>query len=160
MTQESRLQKSKTSEQGTLAVRAHGLFKVFGENRAVDGVNLSIPVGGIYALLGPNGAGKTTIINMLNTQIKPDDGRAMIFGHDIGRETQVVRQLISVAGQSAAVDEKLSGYENLTIFGLLFGLSRSVARKRAQELLEEFELADSSNKTLEKYSGGMRRKHG
>lgn len=158
MTQESRLQNSKTDERSALAVEAHGLVKIFGENRAVDRVNLSIPNGGIYALLGPNGAGKTTIINMLTTLIKPDGGSAEIFGHDIGSETQVVRQLISVTGQSAAVDEKLSGYENLTIFGLLLGLSRSAASKRARELLEEFELADSANKTLEKYSGGMRRR--
>ncbi len=105
MTQESKLQNSKTSERSTLAVDAHGLVKDLGENRAVDRVNLSIPTGGIYALLGPNGAGKTTIINMLNTLIKPDGGSAKIFGHDIVRETQVVRQLISVTGQSAAVDE-------------------------------------------------------
>jgi len=158
MTQESRLQNSKTGERSVLAVEAHGLVKIFGENRAVDRVNLSIPSDGIYALLGPNGAGKTTIINLLNTLIKPDGGSAKIFGHDIVGETQVVRQLISVTGQSAAVDEKLSGYENLTIFGLLLGLSRSAASKRAKELLEEFQLADSANKTLEKYSGGMRRR--
>ncbi len=141
-----------------LAIQAQRLVKVFGENRAVDGVNLSIPTGGIYALLGPNGAGKTTIINILTTQLKPDGGSAKIFGHDIESETQAVRQLISVTGQSAAVDEKLSGYENLTIFGLLLGLSRSTSGRRAKELLEEFELADSANKTLEKYSGGMRRR--
>jgi ABC-2 type transport system ATP-binding protein len=158
MTQESILQNFKTGDGRTLAVEAHGLVKIFGENRAVDRVNLSIPSGEIYALLGPNGAGKTTIINMLTTLIKPDRGSAKIFGHDIGSETHVVRQLISVTGQSAAVDEKLSGFENLTVFGLLLGLSRSAASKRAKELLEEFELADSSNKTLEKYSGGMRRK--
>jgi|SRR5579862_4398159 len=158
MIQESSLQNSKMDERSTLAVKAQGLVKIFGENHAVDGVNLSIPSGGIYALLGPNGAGKTTIINMLNTLIKPDGGNAKIFGHDIVRETQVVRQLISVTGQSAAVDEKLSGYENLIIFGLLLGLSRSAANGRAKELLEEFELADSANKTLEKYSGGMRRR--
>jgi len=155
MTQQTRLQ---NSQGGPLAIDAHGLVKVFGENRAVDGVNLSIPTGGIYALLGPNGAGKTTIINMLTTLIKTDSGSAKIFGHDVVSETQVVRQLISVTGQSAAVDEKLSGYENLIIFGLLLGLSRADASKRARELLEEFELADSANKTLEKYSGGMRRR--
>jgi ABC-2 type transport system ATP-binding protein len=158
MVQESRVQNSKSGEQSTLAIEAHGLVKVFGENRAVDGVNLSISSGGIYALLGPNGAGKTTIINMLTTLLKPDGGSAKIFGHDVGSETQVVRQLISVTGQNAAVDEKLSGYENLIIFGLLLGLSRSAAKKRASELLEMFELADNANKTLEKYSGGMRRR--
>jgi ABC-2 type transport system ATP-binding protein len=95
---------------------------------------------------------------MLTTLIKPDGGTAMIFGHDVGKETHVVRQLISVTGQSAAVDEKLSGHENLTIFGLLLGLSWSNANKRAKQLLEDFGLADSANKTLEKYSGGMRRR--
>ena len=141
-----------------IAIEAHGLVKVFGQNRAVDGINLSIPSGGIYALLGPNGAGKTTIINMLTTLIRPDGGSAKIFGHDVRTEAHVVRQLISVTGQSAAVDEKLSGYENLAIFGMLLGLSRSAASKRAKELLEEFELSDSASKPLEKYSGGMRRR--
>jgi ABC-2 type transport system ATP-binding protein len=158
MLQGSKTQDSNYDKRKTLAAESRGLVKVYGQNRAVDDVTLSIPDGGIYALLGPNGAGKTTIINMLTTLIKPDGGSAKIFGHDIGSETHAVRQLISVTGQSAAVDEKLSGYENLTIFGLLLGLSRSAARKRAKELLEEFELADSANKTVEKYSGGMRRR--
>jgi ABC-2 type transport system ATP-binding protein len=158
MIQEAKIENAKAEGESILAIQAHGLVKVFGENRAVDAVNLSIPVGGIYALLGPNGAGKTTIINILTTQLKPDGGSAEIFGHDIRSETQTVRQLISLTGQSAAVDEKLSGYENLTIFGLLLGLSRAAASKRAKELLEEFELSDSANKTLEKYSGGMRRR--
>jgi ABC-2 type transport system ATP-binding protein len=143
---------------GELAVEAHGLVKVFGDNRAVDGVDLAIPTGCIYALLGPNGAGKTTIINMLNTLLKPDGGNAKVFGHDVSREAQIVRQLISVTGQSAAVDERLSASENLRIFALLLGLSRSEASKRAVELLEKFGLADAANRTLEKYSGGMRRR--
>src|ERR1700685_2509797 len=88
--------------QSTLAIEAHGLVKVFGDNRAVDGVDLSIPSGCIYALLGPNGAGKTTIINMLTTLLKPDGGSAKVFGHDVARENQIVRQLISVTGQSVA----------------------------------------------------------
>jgi len=158
MMQETKMENAKGDAEEILAIQAHGLIKVFGENRAVDAVNLSIPTGGIYALLGPNGAGKTTIINILTTQLKPDGGSAKIFGHDIRRETQAVRQLISLTGQSAAVDEKLSGYENLTIFGLLLGLSRAAATRRAKELLQEFELSDSANKTLEKYSGGMRRR--
>jgi ABC-2 type transport system ATP-binding protein len=144
--------------QSNLAIEAHGLVKVFGDNRAVDGVDLSIPSGRIYALLGPNGAGKTTIINMLTTLLKPDGGSAKVFGHDVVHETQVVRQLISVTGQSAAVDERLSASENLTIFALLLGLSRSQASKRAAELLEEFGLKDAAKRTLDKYSGGMRRK--
>jgi ABC-2 type transport system ATP-binding protein len=145
-------------EQSTPAIEARGLVKVFGDNRAVDGVDLSIPSGCIYALLGPNGAGKTTIINMLNTLLKPDDGNARVFGHDVVHEAQVVRQLISVTGQSAAVDERLSASENLRIFALLLGLNRSEANKRAAELLEEFGLADAAKRTLDKYSGGMRRR--
>lgn len=141
-----------------LAVEAKGLVKVFGDNRAVDGVDLAIPTGSIYALLGPNGAGKTTIINILNTLLKPDGGGATVFGHDVVHEAQVVRQLISITGQSAAVDEKLSASENLIIFGLLLGLSRAEAKKRSAELLEEFGLKDAAKRTLEKYSGGMRRK--
>jgi ABC-2 type transport system ATP-binding protein len=141
-----------------LAIEARGLVKIFGDNKAVDGVDLSIRTGSIYALLGPNGAGKTTIINMLTTLLKPDGGSAKVFGHDVARETQVVRQLISVTGQSAAVDERLSATENLTIFGMLLGLSKSQAGKRAAELLVEFGLEEAAKRTLEKFSGGMRRR--
>jgi len=157
--QQSEIQKENPSAgQSTLAIEARGLVKVFGDNRAVDGVDLSIPSGCIYALLGPNGAGKTTIINMLNTLLKPDGGTAKVFGHDVVREAQVVRQLISLTGQSAAVDERLSASENLRIFAMLLGLSRSEADKRANELLNEFGLADAAKRTLDKFSGGMRRK--
>jgi ABC-2 type transport system ATP-binding protein len=146
------------SEHGDLAIQARGLVKKFGDNLAVDRVDLSIPTGCVYALLGPNGAGKTTLINMLTTLLKPDAGSAKIFGHDVVRETQVVRQLISVTGQSAAVDERLSATENLTIFGMLLGLSKSQASKRAAELLVEFGLEDAAKRTLDKFSGGMRRR--
>ncbi len=137
--------------QSTLAIEARGLVKVFGDNRAVDGVDLSIPSGCIYALLGPNGAGKTTVINMLTTLLKPDGGSAKVFGHDVVQESQVVRQLISLTGQSAAVDERLSASENLTIFALLLGLSGSEASRRATELLKEFGLEDAAKRTLDKY---------
>jgi ABC-2 type transport system ATP-binding protein len=157
--QQSEIQDGNSSvNRSTLAIEARGLVKIFGDNRAVDGVDLSIPSGCIYALLGPNGAGKTTIINMLNTLLEPDDGTAKVFGHDVAQEAQVVRQLISVTGQSAAVDEKLSASENLTIFALLLGLSRPEARKRTADLLQEFGLADAANRTLDKFSGGMRRR--
>jgi ABC-2 type transport system ATP-binding protein len=146
------------ADQATLAVEARGLVKVFGDNRALDSVDLVIPTGCIYGLLGPNGAGKTTIINILATLLNSDDGTAKIFGHDVHHEAHVVRQLISVTGQFAAVDEKLSATENLVIFGMLLGLSRPEARKRAAELLEEFGLNDAAKKTLDKFSGGMRRK--
>ncbi|MDA4134719.1 MAG: ATP-binding cassette domain-containing protein [Thaumarchaeota archaeon] len=158
MQQSENQEGNQSAGQTPLAIEAHGLVKVFGDNRAVDGVDLSIPSGCIYALLGPNGAGKTTIINMLNTLLKPDGGTATVFGHDVAREAQVVRQLISLTGQSAAVDERLSASENLRVFAMLLGLSRSEASKRATELLQEFGLADAAKRTLDKFSGGMRRK--
>jgi ABC-2 type transport system ATP-binding protein len=147
-----------TKERSALAVEAKGLVKIFGDNRAVDGVDLAIPTGSIYGLLGPNGAGKTTTINMLATLLKPDAGTAKIFGHDVQREAQIVRQLISVTDQDAALDEKLSAAENLRIFGMLLGLSTSEARKRTTELLEEFGLTEAANRPVEKFSGGMRHK--
>lgn len=141
-----------------LAIEARGLVKAFGDNRAVDGVDLSIPTGSIYSVLGPNGAGKTTTINMLATLLKPDAGSAKIFGHDIQEEPQVVRQLIGVTGQYASVDETLSATENLVIFSRLLGLSKTDARKKATELLEEFGLTDAAKRPLAKFSGGMRRR--
>ena len=147
-----------TKERSALAVEAKGLVKIFGDNRAVDGVDLAIPTGSIYGLLGPNGAGKTTTINMLATLLKPDGGTAKIFGHDVQREAQIVRQLISVTDQNAALDEKLSAAENLRIFGMLLGLSASEARKRTSELLDEFGLTEAANRPVEKFSGGMRHK--
>ncbi len=141
-----------------LAIEARGLVKTFGDNRAVDGVDLSIPTGSIYSVLGPNGAGKTTTINMLATLLKPDAGSAKIFGHDIQDEPQIVRQLIGVTGQYASVDETLSATENLIIFSRLLGLSRADARKKAAELLEEFGLSEAAKRPLAKFSGGMRRR--
>ena len=155
---ENSIKPVKRADQASLAIEASGLVKVFGDNRAVDGIDLVVPTGCIYGVLGPNGAGKTTVINMLATLLKADAGTAKIFGHDVQHEAQIVRQLIGVTGQSATVDEKLSATENLVIFGRLLGLSGSEARKKAAELLEEFGLADAAKRTLEKYSGGMRRK--
>jgi len=148
----------KKAEHGAPAVEARGLVKVFGSNRAVDGIDLVVPTGCIYGVLGPNGAGKTTVINILATLLKADAGTAKIFGHDVQHEAQIVRQLIGVTGQSATVDEKLSATENLVIFGRLLGLSTSDARKKAAELLEEFGLTEATKLTLEKFSGGMRRR--
>ena len=144
--------------QNELAVEAKGLIKVFGDNRAVDGVDLSVPAGCIYGVLGPNGAGKSTVINMLATLLLPDGGSAKIFGHDVVNEAQIVRQLIGVTGQSATVDEKLSATENLVIFGRLQGLNKKEAQNKAAELLEEFSLTEAAKKPLEKFSGGMRRR--
>ena len=141
-----------------LAVEARNLVKVFGDNRAVDGVDLLVPKGMIYGVLGPNGAGKSTVINMLATLLKPDGGSAKIFGHDVFAQPQVVRQLIGVTGQAATVDDLLSATENLTIFGRLLGLTHSEATNRAKELLEEFGLHDAARKPLAKFSGGMRRR--
>jgi ABC-2 type transport system ATP-binding protein len=141
-----------------LAVEAKGLVKVFGDNRAVDGVDLKVPTGMIYGVLGPNGAGKTTTINMLATLLKPDGGSATIFGHDVQKEPQIVRQLIGVTGQYASVDETLSATENLVIFGRLLGLGRKEASAKAVELLESFGLTKAAKRPLKNFSGGMRRR--
>ncbi|HSX42766.1 MAG TPA: ATP-binding cassette domain-containing protein [Candidatus Saccharimonadales bacterium] len=141
-----------------LAVEIEGLVKVFGDNRAVDGVDLQVETGSIYGVLGPNGAGKSTVINMLATLMKPDAGSAKVFGHDVVEEAQIVRQLIGVTGQAATVDEGLSATENLIIFGRLLGLSKPDARKKAAELLDEFGLSAAAKRPLSKFSGGMRRR--
>ena len=140
------------------AVEVKGLKKYFGDNKAVDNIDLKIPSGMIYGVLGPNGAGKTTTINMLATLLRPDGGSAKVFGHDVVHEAQIVRQLIGVTGQYASVDEKLSALENLIIFGRLLGLSSSNAKQKAKELLEEFGLTDAAKRPLAKFSGGMRRR--
>ncbi|MFC4620395.1 ATP-binding cassette domain-containing protein [Camelliibacillus cellulosilyticus] len=140
------------------AVEAHGLVKIFGENRAVDGVDLRVPTGSIYGVLGPNGAGKTTTIRMLATLLRPDAGSARIFGHDVAKEPQIVRQLIGVTGQYASVDESLSATENLVIFSRLLGLGRKEARLKAAALLKEFGLSEAAKRPLKNFSGGMRRR--
>ncbi len=140
------------------AVEAEGLVKVFGQNRAVDGVDLRVKTGTVYGVLGPNGAGKTTTINMLATLMRPDGGTGRIFGHDVVREPQVVRQLIGVTGQFASVDETLSATENLIIFSRLLGLSRVEARAKSADLLERFGLTEAARRPLKKFSGGMRRR--
>jgi len=140
------------------AVEADALVKVFGTNRAVDGVDLRVKSGTVYGVLGPNGAGKTTTINMLATLLRPDAGSARVFGHDVVRAPQIVRQLIGVTGQFASVDEMLSATENLVIFGRLLGLSRSDARAKSADLLERFGLAEAARRPLKKFSGGMRRR--
>ncbi|BAW03896.1 ATP-binding cassette domain-containing protein [Nocardia seriolae] len=141
-----------------LAIEADGLVKVFGEQRAVDGVSLAVPRGAVYGVLGPNGAGKTTTIRMLATLLRPDGGSARIFGHDVVAEPTAVRSLIGVTGQYASVDEKLSATENLIIFSRLLGLSKTEARRKSAELLEEFGLTEAADKALENFSGGMRRR--
>ncbi len=148
----------KQPKTSALAVEATGLVKTFGDNRAVDGVDLRVPTGTIYGVLGPNGAGKTTTINMLATLLKSDGGSAKIFGHDVEKEAQIVRQLIGVTGQFASVDETLSATENLIIFSRLLGLSKADAKQKTAELLEEFGLTEAAKRPLAKFSGGMRRR--
>ncbi|NBD27436.1 ATP-binding cassette domain-containing protein [Paenibacillus glycinis] len=143
---------------GEWAVEARGLVKAFGANRAVDGVDLNVRAGTIYGVLGPNGAGKTTTIRMLATLLRPDAGSARIFGHDVAKESQIVRQLIGVTGQYASVDESLSATENLIIFSRLLGLGRAEARRKSAELLEEFGLTEAAKRPLKNFSGGMRRR--
>ena len=133
-------------------------MKLFGRQRAVDGVSLSVPTGSVYGVLGPNGAGKTTTVRMLATLLRPDGGEARIFGHDVVREPNAVRSLVGVTGQYASVDEDLSAVENLVIFARLLGLSRGDARRKCTELLEEFDLTEAATKPLKNFSGGMRRR--
>ncbi|TDL71029.1 ATP-binding cassette domain-containing protein [Rhodococcus qingshengii] len=140
------------------AVEAQGLVKTFGDHRAVDGVDLKVPTGSIYGVLGPNGAGKTTTIRMLATLLRPDAGSAKIFGYDVAKDSQIVRQLIGVTGQYASVDESLSATENLIIFSRLLGLSRQEAKRKAHDLLEEFGLMEAAKRPLKNFSGGMRRR--
>ena len=140
------------------AVEAEGLVKTFGSNRAVDGVDLRVATGTVYGVLGPNGAGKTTTISMLATLLRPDAGSARIFGHDVQRESQAVRQLIGVTGQYASVDETLSANENLILFSRLLGLGHAAAKRKTAELLEEFGLTEAAKRPLKNFSGGMRRR--
>jgi ABC transporter DrrB family efflux protein len=140
------------------AVRVEGVVKRFGETMALDGAVLEVPGGMVFALLGPNGAGKTTLIRILATLLAPDAGRAEVLGHDVEREPAAVRELLGLTGQFAAVDELLTGRENLEMFGRLFKLSREEARRRAGELLERFDLAQAADRPARTYSGGMRRR--
>lgn len=147
-----------TASTTALAVEAHGLVKTFGDNRAVDGVDLTVKAGSVYGVLGPNGAGKTTTISMLATLLRPDGGQASVFGHDVVREATIVRQLIGVTAQFASVDENLSAIENLVIFGRLLGLGRAEAKSKAYGLLEQFSLTEAAKRPIKKFSGGMRRR--
>jgi ABC-2 type transport system ATP-binding protein len=141
-----------------LAIEAHGLVKAYGDTQVVDGLDLAVPAGQVYGLLGPNGAGKTTTVRMLATLLRPDGGTATVFGHDVVRDGDAVRRLISLTGQSASLDGDLSGRENLVLQARLRGFSRPEARRRADELLEAFELVDAAGRPAKTYSGGMRRR--
>ncbi len=148
------------SNNSSIAVEAHDLVKVFprGNVRALDGVSLSVETGTVLGLLGPNGAGKTTAVRILSTILRPDEGRASILGHDVVTEADTVRRIIGLAGQNAAVDENLTGRENIRMVGRLNHLGWSDVRRRTDELLESFGLTDAGNRALKTYSGGMRRR--
>jgi ABC transporter DrrB family efflux protein len=147
-----------TSGSAGPAVRVEGVTKRFGSTLALSAVDLDVPEGLVFGLLGPNGAGKTTLVRVLATLLTPDAGRAELFGLDVAKDGPAVRELIGLTGQFAAVDEILSGRENLEMFGRLFDLSPGQARERAGELLERFELADAADRPAHTYSGGMRRR--
>jgi ABC-2 type transport system ATP-binding protein len=146
------------------AITAEGLVKVYRGNkktnevRALDGVDLAVPEGTILGLLGPNGAGKTTTVRVLTTLLRPDAGRAEVLGLDVVKKPTEVRRLIGLSGQYAAVDENLTGRENLVMVGRLYHLGKAQAEKRAAELLEEFTLTDAGDRVSKTYSGGMRRR--
>jgi len=144
------------------AITAEGLVKIYRsrrtEVRALDGVDLTVAEGTVLGLLGPNGAGKTTTVRILATLLKPDAGRATVAGFDVVREADRLRHVIGLSGQYAAVDENLTGRENLRMFGRLYQLAGAEARKRADELLEQFELTDAADRVVKTYSGGMRRR--
>lgn len=140
------------------AIVADSLVKSFGDVHALRGVSLEVPSGTVLGLLGPNGAGKTTAVRILTTILRADSGRAIVAGHDVLKAPQLVRRSIGLAGQYAAVDENLTGHENLTLVGRLNHLAKSVAATRAVELLDQFHLTDAGGRPARTYSGGMRRR--
>jgi ABC-2 type transport system ATP-binding protein len=140
------------------AVQVDGVHKRYGQTHALRGIDLSVAAGTVCGLLGPNGAGKTTVVRILATLALPDAGQARVVGYDVVRRPDQVRYLIGLAGQHAAVDEKLAGRDNLRMFGRLYHLPERVARRRADELLEQFGLAGAARRVVKTYSGGMRRR--
>jgi ABC transporter DrrB family efflux protein len=146
------------SRSSASAVHVEGVTKRFRATVALAGVDLEVAEGTVFGLLGPNGAGKTTLVRVLATLLTPDAGRAQVFGHDVVHEAPIVRELLGLTGQFAAVDEILTGRENLQMFGRLFDLSPAEARQRTSELLERFELAEAADRPARTYSGGMRRR--
>ncbi|HEY2180830.1 MAG TPA: ATP-binding cassette domain-containing protein [Solirubrobacteraceae bacterium] len=140
------------------AIETHALARSFGDVRALDGVDLVVGRGQVFGLLGPNGAGKTTLVRILATLLEPDGGTARVLGLDVQRDAAAVREKIGLAGQYAAVDENLTGLENLTMVGRLYGAGRQSAKARGRELLERFDLVDAATRPTKTYSGGMRRR--
>ena len=142
----------------TDAVRARGLVKHYGEVKALDGIDVTVPTGSVLGLLGPNGAGKTTAVRILATLLTPDSGTAEVAGVDVLGDPREVRRRIGLSGQYAAVDEYLTGFENLDMIGRLYHLGRKPSRERARELLAQFRLEDAGDRMAKTYSGGMRRR--
>ena len=142
----------------TSAIAVSGLRKAFGDKTVLDGIDLDVPAGTVFSMLGPNGAGKTTTVNVLTTLMKPDAGTVRVAGHDIATETKAVRAVIGVTGQFAAVDELLTGRENLQLMADLKRVGSGEGRRVIAELLERFDLTESAQKLASTYSGGMRRK--
>ncbi|MFI5683716.1 ATP-binding cassette domain-containing protein [Streptomyces sp. NPDC051636] len=140
------------------AIYAEGLVKTFGDVRALDGVDLDVPEGTVLGLLGPNGAGKTTTVRCLTTLLRPDSGQAVVAGIDVLKHPDAVRRSIGLSGQFAAVDEYLTGRENLQMVGRLYQMRAGAAKARAEELLEQFNLTDAADRPTKTYSGGMRRR--
>lgn len=140
------------------AVEAHGLIKKYGDFTAVADVSLEVPTGTVLGVLGPNGAGKTTTVRMLTTLVRTDGGSAQVAGFDVVRDAEQVRRQIGVSGQYAAVDEYLTGFENLDMIGRLYHLGAKASKARARELLAQFRLEEAANKPAKTYSGGMRRR--
>ncbi|WP_238008375.1 ATP-binding cassette domain-containing protein [Dactylosporangium sp. AC04546] len=139
-------------------IEARDIRKRYSTTTALDGVDLDVPTGTVYGLLGPNGAGKTTLVRILATLLRPDSGAARVAGRDVVREANAVRYRIGLTGQFAAVDEKLTGRENLRLFGRLYHLPRRQAKEKADALLERFGLAEAGDRVVSMYSGGMRRR--
>src|SRR5262249_50552010 len=143
---------------GVSMIEVEAIGKRFGSTRALAGVDLSVSEGKVLALLGPNGAGKTTLVRILTTLLKPDEGRARVASYDVVADEVSLRSVIGLAGQYAAVDELLTGRENLELVGLWYHLEKHEYRRRAQDVLERFSLTDAGDKLVKTYSGGMRRR--